>query len=249
MDVKELGRLFRKRYPEYRHKTDEDIGWAIVLRHPEIGRRLGIEIPEEGGKIMIPYKWDEVLISQTLQLYRDKPAVLAHFIDSIKDRFITGQDIQTTRRRKVFLDAQIELLDSAIRLSETARKAKRVKTEQDTLDVEAATRLAEALRKQQEREILSDLELQAKIEKLKTKTAKHIKKRHDLEKEPESKEQLNPDEERRQRKSYWQAEIERLQKEKEGAVKVAKTEEERVEIENMYDDAIQGAREQMRKYL
>src|SRR5690242_8348837 len=61
--------------------------------------------------VVLPAQWDEPAITRQLQQLRDqRPAVIPHFVQSVKERWILRQDDRTAEVRLRFLKTQIEQL-------------------------------------------------------------------------------------------------------------------------------------------
>src|SRR5438034_3426616 len=53
---------------------------------------------------MVPSHWDETAVTaQLTQLRQHRPSLVPHFVDSIKERFIVGQDNRTAQARLRFM--------------------------------------------------------------------------------------------------------------------------------------------------
>lgn len=60
-----------------------------------------------------PSEWNAQLITERLRRVRSNPALLEHFVASLKDRLILGQDYRTSNMRIKFLQTQITELNIA----------------------------------------------------------------------------------------------------------------------------------------
>lgn len=87
-------------------------------------------------ELIIPDQWDERQIQTTLQRNQDQPNILTYYVRSIKQRFITGQDIKTIQRRTAFLEASINALRVQKEGNRLIRELRRVDTEEDINDLE-----------------------------------------------------------------------------------------------------------------
>ena len=87
-------------------------------------------------ELIIPEKWDERQIQQTLDSNQDQPNILTYYVHSIKERFITGQDIKTVQRRTAFLEAAIKRMQVQKEGQRLLRELRRLETEEDIKDLE-----------------------------------------------------------------------------------------------------------------
>lgn len=87
-------------------------------------------------ELIIPDRWDERQIERVLETNRDQPNILTYYIDSIKERFITGQDIKTIQRRTAFLEASIKALTAQKEGQRLVRELHRLQSEEDIKDLE-----------------------------------------------------------------------------------------------------------------
>lgn len=71
-------------------------------------------MPIEGDpNLPVPMDWDETALTYRIASYSDKPDLLTRFIDGVRDRLITGQNIKTVQKRTQFLRIQLEHLKTA----------------------------------------------------------------------------------------------------------------------------------------
>ena len=253
MGAKELGRLIKSQYPEYADLPDEEVGILIAERYPEYRDFLSSEssshLVRSGRMGMIPDHWDERTVGHDLDRYRNQPDVLAHYVDNIKKRFITGQDTKTIKKRTDFIRAQIERLQVGKEYMTLIRELQRLQDEEDAKDEKAKMDLEQARRDRESRAFLHEEELDLKQLKIQMKKAKVLKKIRDLEREAQPQPQTSPGDERQRQKERLQKEIERLKEEKKKDAAAAADDEERIETENMYDDAIRKVKEKLRDFL
>src|SRR6185503_2500231 len=80
-----------------------------VGRRPE---RVMQDYDRSGMELTIPDQWDERQIQRVLESNKDQPNILTYYVRSIKERFITGQDVRTIQKRTVFLEAAIKNLQA-----------------------------------------------------------------------------------------------------------------------------------------
>lgn len=188
---------------------------------------------------LLPAQWDEASISRELtRLGAQKPSLIPHYIESVKERWILRQDDRTAELRLQFLKRQIEHLKLAKEFQQTVddidllrlEKTKRTKTlelETEDLDTKRKTRsqideLA-AIRERKKLE-LEIAQLDDQIGKIKSGPATEAK--------------LSPEEERAKRHAASEARLSKLKQEKQKALAVQE-EQERVLKVNAIDDEIQ----------
>lgn len=199
---------------------------------------------------MAANNWNEHEIARALQLKRGNVDALTHYVQSLQQRFITGQDIKTIQRRTDFLRAQVERMQVGSEYVQLLRSLRRQNTEEDTKDLAAQIAFEEAQRRQQSAARLHALEQEAKEEKLRRKIARARKEREEIEKgSAPAPPKPSPAEERREKWQGLEREIEDLRDRKAKATAKAGSDEERVKIENMYDDEIDGKLREQRQYL
>ena len=87
-------------------------------------------------ELMIPDRWDERQIQRVLESNQDQPNVLTYYVHSIRERFLTGQDIRTIERRTAFLEASIKALKAQKEGQRLLRELHRVETEEDINDLQ-----------------------------------------------------------------------------------------------------------------
>jgi len=89
-----------------------------------------------GMELTIPDQWDERQIQRVLESNKDQPNILTYYVRSIKERFITGQDVRTIQKRTVFLEAAIKNLQAQKEGQRLLRELRRLDTEEDSKDLE-----------------------------------------------------------------------------------------------------------------
>ena len=238
-------------------------GWWLVSATPTAGQRqtshqqssaltklTSTPAPSSSEAIMVPNEWNEREITQGLKLKRGNTDALTHYVEGLQQRFITGQDTKTMQRRTDFLRAEVERMQVGREYLQLLRGLQRLPTEEDTKDVAAQTALEDARRRQQGSAQLHALEQEAKEEKLRRKIARARKEREEIEKGPApAPPKPSPAEERREKWQGLEQEIEEARRRKAKATAKASTDEERVKIENMYDDEIDKKLQEQRQYL
>jgi hypothetical protein len=212
-------------------------------------------LPPNQTEVMMPADlpaltdWNEVSITRQLQQLRgQKPSLVVHFVDSMKERFIVRQDDRTAQVRLQFLRNQIEqlklnkdfqqLLDDLELLSlEREKRVKTLELENQELDVKKRSlnqkEKLESLREQRKME-LEIAQLEQQIQAVKISQVAEPK--------------LSAEERRDKEKEACEARIQSLKQEKQKALKI-EDEAERVQRVNAIDDAIQREMERWAKLL
>lgn len=197
----------------------------------------------------LPSVWDEVAITRQLQqLRQDRPGMLGHFVESLKERFVLRQDDHTAEVRLGFLKRQIEqlkltkdmqqaIIDINLLIPETAKRAKALEVDTHELELKkrALTRQEQIAAKKAELEIA---ELEQKIQALRNPPKPDPT--------PET-----PQQERLRKKAAQEAKIANLREEQQDAVDAIPVElpDQRTKVSNMYADAIEREIEALRKIL
>ncbi len=197
----------------------------------------------------LPAHWDERTITHALERYRHQPTVLSHYVEGLRGRFLDGQEIKTLQRRTEFLTAKIAALQVGKEYVLIIRELERQRTIEDTKDVTAQTALEEARREQQGRAHLHTLEVKLRASELELQIAENERKKQDLLTPPVPPVAAPPKDAKAEKRAYWEEELTRLRQDKERMLADTPDEEQRVRVENMYEDKIHEALEQMRKYL
>jgi hypothetical protein len=201
------------------------------------------------SNISLPTQWDELAITRQLQQLRDqKPNLIPHYIDSVKERWIVRQDDRTAQIRLQFLKSQVEQLKLAKELQQTIddlqmlglEKAKRVKTlqlETEQIDHQRRTLTRkeelEALKEQKQTELDIE-EIEQKIRTLKNQT--------------KTERPMTAEEQRAKDRSACEAKIQGLKQEKQKALKID-DEDERLLRVNAVDAALEREYERWAKLL
>jgi len=201
------------------------------------------------SNISIPTQWDELAITRQLQQLREqRPSLIPHYIDSVKERWIVRQDDRTAQKRLQFLKTQIEQLKLAKEFQQTVddlqllslEKTKRIKTiELETEEIDVKKRVLnqkeklEALREQRKLE-LEIAQLDEQIQGIKTSS------------KPEAK--LTPEEQRAKDRQACEARMADLKAQKQGALKL-QDEDERMLRVNAIDAALEREYERWAKLL
>jgi hypothetical protein len=115
------------------------LGLILLALSLPAGRRPGNFMRDQDNirmELMIPDRWDERQIERMIQSNQDQPNILTYYIHSIKERFLTGQDIKTIQRRTAFLEASIKALTAQKEGQRLLRELHRLQTEEDIRDLE-----------------------------------------------------------------------------------------------------------------
>lgn len=202
-----------------------------------------------GDSLMVPDRWDDQQIALGLERLRHRPALLAHYVNSVKDRFIDHQNIKTVRRRTDFLEAKIRALQAGKEYLTLISELKRLRLEEETKDIHAEMARAEALSQQQRQPILHHLRHQLETLQLEQQITVLQQQINEIQSKKTAPPKLSASEERARKRAECQEELNRLQEDKRRAIERAPTEEERIRVANMYDNAIERAYDELSRYL
>jgi|GEM_PF-5236427 len=199
------------------------------------------------GDFGVPQRWDEQLISEQLSVLRNRQPALEHYVSSIMDRFVLRQSDQTARVRSAFLRTRLDQLKLAKDLHMALDDLTLHQGERDIRQRNLEIQRQELEHKQEHQQELDRLKherekLQINLEI--TRLSRQIEE----EKKPAAA-ATSPQQERAKNRAYWEGEITRLRMEKVEKARATEASEDRVRTENMYDDAISRAEEQLRRYL
>ena len=120
---------------------------------------------DNSQELKIPDRWDELGIPEAIQLYKDRPPVLEHLVQSLMARFITGQDIKTVQRRTALLEAWMGALSSQGRYYSVMRSLKRLRDKEEIRDLEMQIQKDQLLAKKDGQPELSRLDHEIEKEK------------------------------------------------------------------------------------
>lgn len=220
------------------HEGEEDTGNTALERIPT--NSLGVvqhqPLPESPG---------------LLDRLRSK------FSSNIQQK-ILGDQSQTLEARKNVLKVETGAVQQGTELIRAATEAERANFERKQVPKEALLKEGELDIGQGEQQ-LKRIELELRQmhllqyglleEDLKRKRAELEIAKIDYEIKAMTSAPQLPKDERAEKRAYWNGELERLKQDKTRAVSTARGEEERVEVENMFDDKIHNAREHLSEYL
>lgn len=196
--------------------------------------------------------WDEAAVTRQLDGLRGQsPAVLTHYVDSVKSRWVTNQNDKTAAVRAKFLKTKLEelklfkegqqiMVDLEALVLEREKRLKTLQLENAQLDATMRTRSEH-----------EQLEARKKSKQLELEIARIEKEIRDLNTPPMSEAKPTPEQERAQRKAACEARIANLRKEQQEAVQAipADLPEQRRKVSNMYADAIEREMDNLRKVL
>jgi hypothetical protein len=214
--------------------------------------RSSAKTPVVGGALdstaSLSNVWDETEISSRIAAAGQRPEILPHYIESLKQRFILDTDNRTAQRRTIFLRTQIEQLDLGkqyrvlvddLKAMELEQNNRILRLELERQDLQAKTRQAVALEKLHFENERLTLELEIGQKKMQKRAIQN----------PPPEATLTPDQQRRLKRIEIEERIERLDRDEALKVKNARSDEERVRIQNMYADSRDELREQLGKHL
>lgn len=202
--------------------------------------------------VSVPNQWNELDITRQLeQLRQQPPAIVNHYVESIKQRFILRQDDKTALTRLKFLQTQVEQLKLAKEFQQlrddlevlVLEKEKRIKTLQlENEELDGKRRVRSQL------EEMQSLREQKKIE---LEIAQLDQQIAGIKYPPKPDQRSSPEQERAQKKAACEAKIATLRKEQKEAVEAIppELEDQRRKVSSMYADAIDREMDNLRKIL
>jgi hypothetical protein len=215
---------------------------------------LGYNVPQRGDELSNPLRdlevWDERSIAQHLsQLRGQSPTVVAHYIESIKTRFLLNQNDKTAVVRSKFLKTQIEELKLFREGEQVVTDLKALGLEREkrlkTLQLENA-QLDDTMRTRSERERLIALKERKQIE---LEIAQIGKQMADLNTPPPKPEpELTAEQRRSLEKQNCEGRIAELKAQKQVALKID-DEDERMRKVNAIDSALEREYERWAKLI
>jgi hypothetical protein len=214
---------------------------------------LGYNVPQRGDQLSNPSGdlelWDERSIAQHLnQLRGQSPTVVAHYIESIKTRFVLNQNDKTAVARSKFLKTQIDELKLFREGEQVVTDLKALGLEREkrlkTLQLENA-QLDDTMRTRSERERLIALKERKQIE---LEIAQIEKQMEEMKNPRKSEPELTAEQRRNQEKQNCEARMTELKAQKQVALKVD-DEDERMRKVNAIDAALEHEYERWAKLL
>lgn len=208
-------------------------------------------VPHSGLNIEVPAKWDDSQITGLLKRYSAEPKTLSHFIFSVKARMIMNQDLKTAQKRLQLITSVVQLfklnkeLQDVLQELHMAEKEFEIKQiEQDIRRDDASSRLESERTLRELRKQRDELALKKEISQLQSDIG--------IISAPASvpsEQKLTPDQQRRLKRMEIEDKLKELDRKQEEALKSARTDEDRMRLENMYADKRQELHEQLSKYL
>ncbi len=208
-------------------------------------RRILEVVPSTNITIEIPEKWDDAEVTNLLLRYQGQPAVLSHFIYSIKKRLITGQDIRTAEKRLKLITSVVALFKQTRELQNILHDIQIAESDFSSRKVDSQTKLATAKNNLESVSRLGPLRIEDEEWELRRKIAENKRNVDPLPAEPK----LTPKQQRRLKRMEIEDDLRGLDHQEQEALKTARNEDERIRTKNMYDDRREDLREQLSKHL
>lgn len=208
--------------------------------------------------LQIPKQWDEKFILEQLEQARNRPSVVGHYLDRLKERFVLRADNRTAQERIKFIRTVIEHLRvrkefhvavDDLQLHDLEREIRKRKLELEREGLESRSKAQGEL---------ADLELERDKLKLKVEMAQMTKEIDELNAPPPAPPPPPPpppsrEEGRKRKRAESEQRIKDLRRDKAADLvrlqAVGTSEEEIKRRENMWDDAIAREEEELRKWL
>jgi len=222
-----------------------DANIALVPIQPTEMQK-GPSMPSESA---LPVQWDEIAITRQLDNLRGQPpAVVSHYVESVKERWVLNQNDKTAAVRARFLKTKIEELklfkegqQIAIDLEALAlEREKRLKT----LQLENA-QLDATMRARGEREQMQALRERKQLE---LEIAKLDKEIRDLNAPAKIEAELTPEQKRQKEREASEAHMADLKAQKQEALKIPDEDERRLRV-NAIDAALEREYERWARLL
>ena len=188
--------------------------------------------------IELPAKWDDNEVTRLLQRYQDQPAVLAHAVSSIKTRMVMNQDLKTAQKRLKLIASVIELFKLNQALQGILYDIHLAEKDFEIRQVEADTRLEDAVARRRSEQRLRDLRAQRDELQLQKEITQLRRDAESFDRPAKPEPQLTPEQQRAKRHAASEARLESLKAQKQEALKIQDP-EERVQKVNAIDDEIQ----------
>lgn len=188
--------------------------------------------------IELPAKWDDNEVTRLLQRYQDQPAVLAHAVSSIKTRLVMNQDIKTAQKRLKLIASVIELFKLNQALQGILYDIHLAEKDFEIRQVEADTRLEDAVGRRRSEPRLRDLRAQRDEMQLQKEIIQLRRETETMDRSAKPEALLSPEQQRAKRHAASESRLEALKKQKQEALKIADAEERVLKV-NAIDDEIQ----------
>jgi hypothetical protein len=197
----------------------------------------------------LPAAWDERSISAQLMTMQAQPQILTTYISALKQRFILNVEDRTAQVRTRFLRTHIEQLELGKQYATLSHDLRAMESEQENRLLRLALEKRELEAKAQQAETLDGLRLQKERLTLEVEIADLKTKKKTIQKPSVSEPKLTPDQQRRLKRLEIEDKLRELDHLEEQAIQNARSEGERVRIQNMYVDKRDELHEQLSKYL
>lgn len=214
-------------------------------------RRIVEVVPHSAITIEVPTKWDDNEIKGLLQRYSGQPTVLSHFVSSVRARMIMNQDLKTAQKRLQLITGVIQLFKLNKELQDLLYDLHLAEKEFEIKQIETATRKEDAQGRQESERALRELRRQRDELQLKKEIAQ-LQSDITTIKTPVSgpqEQRLSAEQQRRLKRMEIEDKLKDLDRLEAEAVKTARSDEDRMRVENMYADKRQELNEQLSKYL
>lgn len=198
--------------------------------------------------IELPAKWDDNEVTRLLQRYQDQPAVLSHAVASIKTRMVMNQDLKTAQKRLKLIASVIELFQLNQALQGILYDIHLAEKDFEIRQVEAATRLEDAVERRKSEGFLRGLRAQREELQLQKEIAELRRDRDDIESPPKSATKP-PQPSVDELIAAQEAKIQRYQQEAGDRQKNATSPPEAQKWKVFYEDLINDAQEELKKLL
>src|SRR5581483_3259386 len=72
--------------------------------------------------LILPVDWNERQIELSLRQSQNRPGLIEHYVNSVLDRYIAGQDQRTAQKRIAFLQAKLQELNATYDVAMAVQK-------------------------------------------------------------------------------------------------------------------------------
>jgi len=197
----------------------------------------------------LPAAWDERSISAQLMTMQAQPQILTTYISALKQRFILNVEDRTAQARTRFLRTHIEQLELGKQYATLSHDLRAMESEQENRLLRLALEKRELEARAQQAETLDGLRLQKERLTFEVEIAELKAKKKSIQNPSGTDSKLTADQQRRLNRLEIEEKLRELDYLEEEAIRKARSEEERVRIQNMYVDRRDDLHEQLSKYL
>jgi hypothetical protein len=212
-----------------------------------------LPVQSEGGSmdlnVTVPTVWDEDLISGQLATIQGRPQLVAHYINTLKQRFILTTEDHTAQIRTRFLRSHLEHLELGKQYQTVLNDLKTMEAEQENRLLRLELERRELQAKSQHAGALEELRLEKERLAIKLEIEQFKAQKRAVTQPPQEESKLSPEQQRRLKRIEIEDRIERLDQQEEAALRKARDPEDRVRIQNMYADKREELRDQLSKNL